>query len=85
MLRLLGRLGKLEKVLTPAQGATKRWIVVAVGGRPANLANSKCTRRVSNGVLMEVVQLDGNRDELSDGQLQKFVESFPIEGAAPRW
>jgi hypothetical protein len=82
MLRLIGRLAKLEKVLAPVRDATKRWIVVVVGGRPANLANAKCIRRVSNGVLMEVVQLDGNRDGLSEEQLNTFVESFPIEGAA---
>lgn len=84
MLRLSGRLAKLEKVLVPVQGVTKRWIVNVVGGRPANLANAKCMRRISNGVLMELVQLDGHRDELSEEQLKTFVESFPIERAAAR-
>ncbi len=82
MLRILGRLEKLEKVLVPAHGATKRWIVVVAGGRPANLANATCMRRFSNGMLMEIVQLDGHHHELSDTQLSTFVESFPIQRGA---
>jgi hypothetical protein len=82
MLRMKGRLAKLEEYLIPVQGPTKRWVVVMHGGGPANLANSTCTRRLSNGVLMEVVQLDGSREGVTDEELDRFVQSFPIQGRA---
>ena len=79
MERLRGRLHKLENILIPVQGPSKRWVVVIVGAGPANLANSKCTRRRSQGRLWEVVQLDGHGNDLSDDQIQRFVEKFPIQ------
>ena len=79
MLRVKERLSKLENVLIPVQVTSRRWVVVIVGAGPANLANSKCSRTRSQGRLWEVVQLDGHRDELSDEQIQRFVEKFPIQ------
>jgi len=79
MLRVKERLSKLENVLIPVQVTSRRWVVVIVGAGPANLANSKCSRTRSQGRLWEVVQLDGHRDELSDEQIQRFVETFPIQ------
>jgi hypothetical protein len=86
MLRLKGRLNKLEKVLVPAKGPLRRVRVVmgAVYGTP-NLATSTCTRRLFQGALTEVVNLDGSRDEWSDEQLERFIESFPIQEEATRW
>ena len=82
MLRLKSRLTRLEETLAPVQGATKRWVVVVHGGAPANLANSTCTRTLSQGRLMELVLLDGSREELTDAELDRFVGSFPIQGVA---
>jgi hypothetical protein len=79
MLHLKVRLNKLENVLIPVQGPSKRWVVVIVGAGPANLANSRCTRTRSQGRLWEVVHLDGHGDDLSDEQIQRFVETFPIQ------
>jgi hypothetical protein len=86
MLRLRGRLNKLEHVLVPAKGPRQRLRVVvsAVYAEP-DLANSTCTRTLAKGVLTEVVNLDGDRRELSDEQLERFVESFPIQEEVAAW
>jgi hypothetical protein len=36
-------------------------------------------------MLKEVVILDGNRDHISDEQLESFIESFPIQEGAVAW
>jgi hypothetical protein len=79
----MGRLDKLESVLMPAKGPRRRVRVVmsAVCGT-LNLATSTCTRRLSKGTLTELVNLDGDRSELSNEQLERFIESFPIETEA---
>lgn len=82
MLRLKVRLTKLERTLIPVQGPTKRWVVVVVGRGPANLANSTCTRTLSDGRLWEVVRLDGSSEGLTDDELDRFVQSFPIQNGA---
>jgi hypothetical protein len=86
MLRLSGRLNRLERVLVPAKGPLHRTRVVisAVCGTP-NLATSTCQRRLTHGALTEVVNLDGDRSELSDEQLERFIESFPIQEGATAW
>ncbi len=32
-----------------------------------------------NGLLTEVVEPDGSREGLSDEDLERFIESFPVE------
>jgi hypothetical protein len=83
MLRVKGRLDKLERVLVPSKGPRRHMRVVmgAVYGTP-NLATSTCIRRLSQGALTELVNLDGSRDEWSAEQLERFIESFPIQGEA---
>jgi hypothetical protein len=34
-----------------------------------------------NGLLNEIVRLDGSREELSRKDLDRFVASFPVEAA----
>lgn len=52
---------------------------------PANLANSTCTRRIdAKGALTEIVHLDGGREGLSDGDLEAFIASFPVEAGRMR-
>ena len=44
------------------------------------LEASTCQRTLTvSGRLMEVVRLDGIRDGLSEEELEKFVQSFPVE------
>jgi hypothetical protein len=74
------RLEKLEKSLATVDGPrrTLRVVVQAVCG-PTTLANSECTRTLSaDGMLVEYVHLDGSSKELPDGELERFIASFPI-------
>jgi hypothetical protein len=86
MLRLKGRLEKLEKALVPSQGPRQLMRVVISGMcAPANLGTSRCKRTLRNGTLTEIVELDGSCDDLSDEQLENFIESFPIQEEAAAW
>ncbi len=81
MLRLKSRLDRLEKAWAPSQGPQEimRWVFAPVCGS-TNLANSTCKRMLcSNGTLMEMISLDGDRQGISDEQIDRFVASFPIE------
>ena len=62
MLRLRGRLNRLERILVPAKSPLHRTRVVisAVFGTP-NLATSTCQRRLAPGALTEVVNRMGPR------------------------
>jgi len=50
-----------------------------------DLANSTCTRTLAKGVLTEVVHLDGDGNDLSDEQLEKFIDGFPIQEEVGAW
>jgi hypothetical protein len=55
-------------------------LVVSGIGQPLDLANSTCSRKLdSSGHLLELVTLHGSRHDLTDEQLENFVQSFPIE------
>jgi hypothetical protein len=85
-MRLKGRLDRLEKTLAPAKGPRQRVRVVISGVcAPANLETSRCTRTLTNGLLTEIVEFDGSCDDLSDEQLENFIESFPIQEEAAAW
>ena len=74
------RLDKLDAILNPLREPlrSKRWVLTVLG-RPATLANTRCTRRLhSNGTLMEVVTLDGTCEGLADDDLERFIQSCPI-------
>lgn len=81
MRRLTGRLDKLERMLNPAGTPRKLWRVFVSGmDREANLANATCNRSLcDNGLLVELVRLDGTYDHLAEEELGEFIESFPIE------
>jgi hypothetical protein len=83
MLRMRGRLNKLERILAPSKGPRLRLRLVmsAVCG-DLNLATSTCERTLGSGVLTEVVHLDGDRSELNDEQLERFIDGFPIQKGA---
>ena len=77
------RLGKLEEVLRVA-GPTDRWrVIIRRTCGPSNLRNSRCTRTLlPNGLLLDVVHLDGGRDGLSNDDLERFIAGFPINRTA---
>jgi hypothetical protein len=48
-----------------------------------NLATSECTRYLSKeGILIEVVDLDGVHGDMSEEDLEQFIESFPVGTSA---
>jgi hypothetical protein len=74
------RLKTLEQRI-PTEVKTKRVILIAVPGEPVQLERSRCTRtRQGHGDLFEFVILNGPRDGLSDADLEKWIQSTPIEG-----
>ena len=77
------RLEKLEArfaVVTKKPSVSLRAVVSCVA-RPLNLANSSCIRRLGrNGSITEVVLLDGSRSDITDEQLDRFIETFPVWG-----
>ena len=55
-------------------------LVTSAMDHALNLETSTCRRTLTaNGALTEVVRLDGIHGGLSDEELDKFVQSFPIE------
>jgi hypothetical protein len=55
-------------------------IVVSGMDHGLRLETSTCRRTLTaRGSLTEVVRLDGIRGSLTDDELEKFVQSFPIE------
>jgi hypothetical protein len=55
-------------------------LVVCGIGQPLDLVRSTCSRKLdSSGHLLELVTLHGSRHDLTDAQLENFVQSFPIE------
>ena len=56
-------------------------VVRCVCGAPS-LETSKCKRILDrNGLLTEIVELDGGRDGLSDVDLDRFIATFPVVAA----
>jgi hypothetical protein len=76
-LRRLEARSPLTATGTPRQ--TIRVVIRGVFGAP-KLETSKCTRMLGrNGQLIEVVELDGSREGLTDEDLDRFITSFPVE------
>jgi hypothetical protein len=74
------RLSRLEREQTQISREPFR-VVVSRAGEPFDLAKATCTRTImQNGQLMELVNLNGSRESLSDDDLERFIQSFPIEG-----
>jgi len=77
------RLARLEDRLTLdfARDPRQRLRVVVCNlGRTLSLETSTCRRMLNaDGFLTEVVRLDGARGGLTDQEMEKFVEGFPIE------
>jgi len=74
------RLQKLERHRSQIERG-RFHIVVSHAGKPFNLATATCTRTLMpDGGLMEIVNVNGSGHELSDEELERFIQSFPIEG-----
>jgi len=75
------RVCRLEVRFAPRDKPRERVrLVVGAIGPEEGLQNATCQRTLSaNGLLTEVVRLKGSGDGLTDEDLDRFVESFPIE------
>jgi len=74
------RLQKLERHRSQIERGRFR-IVVSHAGKPFDLATATCTRTLMpDGGLMEIVNVNGSGHDLSDEELERFIQSFPIEG-----
>jgi hypothetical protein len=71
-----------QRIGTASQPSLKkpfRLLIRSVCGS-ANLATSTCERRLGrDGQLAEIIHLDGDGDDITDEQLEKWIASFPIE------
>jgi hypothetical protein len=74
------RLRSLEKHLAPLQRDRSKdmRVILSVLSQQATLANSVCTRTLTNGVLSESVALDGVQGSITDDELEAFIQSCPI-------
>ena len=43
----------------------------------------KCDRYFMNGMIFESFWINGSQDGISDDDIERFVESFPIRGLPP--
>ena len=61
----------------------KRYQLIFAGyddGIPLNLENSTCDRQIwPDGSLFELVMLDGPAEDLTEEQLQAFIDRHPIK------
>ena len=73
------RLKRLEQQRSQVSREPFR-VVVSHAGKPFDLAKATCTRTLwPNGELMEMVNLHGGDYGLKDEDLERFIQSFPIE------
>jgi hypothetical protein len=57
-------------------------IVASTSGMPLNLANSTCKRTLgANGLLTEIVDLDGSDQGVTDEDLERIIAGFPVEAS----
>ena len=79
-MKLNARLQKLERHRSQVERGRLR-VVVSRAGKPFDLATATCTRTLmTDGGLMEIVNVNGSGHDLSDEELERFIQSFPIEG-----
>ena len=76
---LKARLKKLERQRSLAAQEPFR-VVVSHAGERFDLAKATCARTIMpDGRLMELVQLNGSREGLSEEDLERFIQSHPVE------
>ena len=80
MKAIAGRLRRLEQQRFGPAAREPFRVVISTGVWPLNLEASTCTRTLCpNGVVTEVVTLEGRRQDLTDEELEAFIAKFPIE------
>ena len=73
------RLQKLERRSQVSREPFR--VVVSHAGKPFDLATATCTRTLmQDGGLLEIVNVNGSGNDLSDEELEEFIQSHPIEG-----
>ena len=78
-MNLKSRLQKLERQRSQVECGRFR-VVVSRVGEPFSLATARCTRTLmADGGLLEIVNVNGSGNDLSDEELEKFIQSHPIE------
>ena len=72
---------RLKALEQRRQASNQRFrIVASTSGRPLNLASSTCKRTLgTNGLLTEIVDLDGSDQGVTDEDLEEFIAGFPVE------
>ncbi len=75
---LATRLKTLERQQRHVSKGSIRVVASRVG--PLDLSKATCSRTLwPDGQLMEIVNLYGNREGLSEQDLETFIQSFPVE------
>jgi hypothetical protein len=74
---LYRRVAKVEQAIAPKQQEPTR-VIVSLPWKKLDLAQSTCTRYGCAGALTEIVHLDGDKAEISEEELEQFIQSFPI-------
>jgi hypothetical protein len=81
---LKARLKKLERQQNQAAREPFR-LVVSHAGKPLDLSKATCTRTLyPNGHVMEYINLHGGDYGLREEDLERFIQSFPIEVSKQR-
>ena len=84
MRTLARRVQRLQRQFAPApdyrQNPRERLrVIVAAMDHDLSLATSTCSRTLcADGTLLELVNLDGIRGDLTDEALDEFVSRFPV-------
>ena len=72
------RIERLETQRRDVQERSFRIVVTRTG--TLDMEKSTCTRtRLPNGLLSEIIQLEGTDEHFADDDLERWIESFPIE------
>ena len=79
-MNLKARLKRLERERSQVSREPFR-VIVSHAGKPFDLTKATCSRTLcADGRLMEVVNLHGSSDGLSEEDLERFIQSHPVEG-----
>jgi hypothetical protein len=86
MQRVARRLDRLGEIFNPLRQPHKlvRVVVSGVSGLEP-LANSTCTRTLRNGTLFEIVDLGNSYGDLTDEELERFIQGFLIQEVGVGW
>jgi hypothetical protein len=56
-------------------------MIISRAGKPLDPATATCSRTpMADGGLLEIVNVNGSGNDLSDEELERFIQSHPIQG-----